>query len=93
MSHYIHKSIPNAKFEADNSFSFGDITSQNFPQKEGNESTNSDIYPWKTGLTLKKISFYVQNRSPRPNIDPHVNFSNFQAEENVFIFKIFRTSR
>ena len=35
MSHYIHKSIPRAKFEADSPSSFGDMTSQNFPQKKG----------------------------------------------------------
>ena len=35
VSHYIHKSIADAKFEADSSFSFGDMTSQNFPQKKG----------------------------------------------------------
>ena len=34
MGHYIYKSIPDAKFEV-NSFSFGDMTSQNFPQKKG----------------------------------------------------------
>ena len=35
MGHYIHKSIPDAKFEVDRFFSFGDMTSQNFPQKKG----------------------------------------------------------
>ena len=35
MSHYIHKSIPDANFEADSSFSFGDMTSQNFLRKKG----------------------------------------------------------
>ena len=35
MCHYIHKSIPDAKFEVDSSFSFGDMMSQNFPQKKG----------------------------------------------------------
>ena len=35
MCHYIHKSIPDAKFEADSSFSFGDMTSQIFPRKKG----------------------------------------------------------
>ena len=35
MSHYDHKSIPDAKFEADSSSSFGDMTSQNFPWKKG----------------------------------------------------------
>ena len=35
MSYYIHKSILHAKFEADSSSSFGDMTSQNFPWKKG----------------------------------------------------------
>ena len=35
------------------------------------------------------MSFYVQNRSSRLKIDPHVNFSNFQAEENFFHFQNF----
>ena len=35
VSHYSHKSIPDAKFEADSSSTFGDMTSQNFPRKKG----------------------------------------------------------
>ena len=35
MSHCSHKSIPDAKLEADICFSFGDMTSQNFPWKKG----------------------------------------------------------
>ena len=35
MSHYGHKSIHDTKFESDSSFSFGDMTSQNFPRKKG----------------------------------------------------------
>ena len=35
MSHYIYKSIPDVKFEPDSSFTFGDMMSQNFPQKKG----------------------------------------------------------
>ena len=35
--------------------------------------------PPENGFNFKKMSFYVQNRSSRPKIDPHVNFSNFQA--------------
>ena len=94
MSYYSHKSIPDANFEADSSYSFGDMTSQNFPRNTGGKkSSNSAIYPRKTGLTLKKMSFYGQNHSSRPNIAPYVNFSNFKAEENFFIFKIFGTSR
>ena len=38
MSHYSHKSIPDAKFESDSSSSFGDMTSQKFPFEEGNKS-------------------------------------------------------
>ena len=34
MGHYIYKRIPDAKFEVDSYFSFGDMTSQNFPQKK-----------------------------------------------------------
>ena len=51
MSHYSHKSIPDAKFETDSSSRNG-VTK--FPSEEGNESANSAIYPRKTGLTLKK---------------------------------------
>ena len=58
-----------------------------FPSEEGNESSNSAIYPRKIGLALKKLVFYVQNRSSRPIVDPHVNFSNFQAEENFSFCK------
>ena len=35
MSHYGHKSIPDAKFESDSSSSFGDMTSQNLTRKKG----------------------------------------------------------
>ena len=68
-------------FKSGSSSSFGDMTSQ-ISLGRRNESSNSAIYTRKTGLTLKKMSFYVQNRSSRPKIDPHVNFSNFQIEEN-----------
>ena len=59
MSVYIHKSIPDANFDADNSSSFGDMTSQNLSREKGNKSANSAIYPQKTGLTLQQMSFYV----------------------------------
>ena len=35
MSHQGHESILDAKFESGSSFSFGDMTSQNFPQRMG----------------------------------------------------------
>ena len=81
MSHYGHKSIPDAKFESGRSSSSGDMTSQNFPQKKGTSHQIWLFTPAIYGFNLKKKSFYVQNRSSRPKIDPHVNFSNFQVEE------------
>ena len=66
--------------------------SQNFPQKRGTSHLIRLFTP-ENGFNFKKTSFYVQNRSSRPKIDPHVNFNNFQAEENFFIFTIFGTSR
>ena len=94
MSLYIHKSIPDAKCEAASSFSFRDMTSQNFPRKKGTSPIKFGYSPPEKGFNFKKMSFYVQNRSSRPKSEPpHVNFSNFQAEENFFIFKIFGTSQ
>ena len=87
MGHYIYKSIPDAKFEVDSSFSFGDMTSQNVPQKKGTSHPIQLFTPRKTDLTLKKTSFYVQNRPSRHKIDPHVNFNNFQEEENFSFSK------
>ena len=52
MGYYVYKSIPDAKFEVDSSFFWGyDVTK--FSSKEGKESSDSTIYPRKTGLTLK----------------------------------------
>ena len=42
MTHYGHKSIPDAKFESDSSSSFGDMTSQHFPQKNGTISMRKE---------------------------------------------------
>ena len=85
VSHYIHKSIAHAKFEADSSSSFG-VTK--FPSEEGNKSSNLAIYPRKTGLTFKKWVFMSRIVLLDSKLTPHVNFSNFQAEEKFFIFKI-----
>ena len=35
MSHYGHKSVPDATFESGSSSRSGDMTPQNFPQKKG----------------------------------------------------------
>ena len=91
MSYYRHESIPDAKYEADSPSSFEDMTSQNFPWKKGTVIKFGYLPP-ENELNLKIIRFYIQNRCSRPKIDPHVNFSNFQAKENFFIFIIFGTS-
>ena len=60
MSHYGHKSIPDAKFESDSSSSFGDMTSQNFPRKKG---TSHEIDPpcqFQQFSSIGKI-FHFQN--------------------------------
>ena len=88
MSHYKHKSMADAKFESSSLSAFGDMTSQTFPLKKGT-SHRIRYLLLENGFNLEKISFYVQNRSFRPEIGPHDNFSNFQAEENCFIFTIF----
>ena len=77
MGHYIYKSIPTAKFEVDSFSSSEDMTSQNFPWKKG---TSREIWLFtpKTVSTFSKMCF---------------NFSNFQAEKNFLIFKIFGTSQ
>ena len=78
MSHYSYKSIPDAKFETDSPFIFWRYHVTKFPSEEGNESSNS---------AMSRIVLFD------PKLTPHVNFINFQAEENLFIFKIFGTSR
>ena len=47
MDHYIYKSIPDAEFEVDSSFSCGDMTSQNFPLKKGTSHLMRLITPGK----------------------------------------------
>ena len=66
-----------------------EIWRHKFSLKEGNESSDSTIYPRKTGLTLKKTSFYVQNRSSRPKIDPPCQFQQFLSRGKFFHFQNF----
>ena len=51
---YRYHAIYAVKFELSNFSSLGDMTSQRYPSHEGNESSTSDVYPRKTGLTLEK---------------------------------------
>ena len=52
MSHYLHKSISDAKFGTDSSFNFGDMTSQNFPRKKG---TSHQIWLFIPGKRVKLL--------------------------------------
>ena len=88
MCHYIHKSIPDAKFEADSSFSFGDMTSQNFPRKKGT-SHQIRLFTPENGFNFKKLGFMSRFVLLDPKLTPHVNFSNFHVEENFFHFPNF----
>ena len=92
MGHYIYKSIPDAKFEVDSSFSFGDMTSQNFPQKKGT-SHPIRLFTPENEFTFKKPAFMSRIVLLDPKFTPHVNFNNFQAQENFFISKLFGKSR
>ena len=47
MSHYGHKSIPDAKFEYDSSSSFEDMKSENFPRKKGTSHKTGLFTPGK----------------------------------------------
>ena len=53
MSHYTHKSIPNAKFEVGSSSSFRDMMSQNFPWRKRTSHQFRLFIPGKWVLTLK----------------------------------------
>ena len=56
MGHYIYKSIPDAKFQVDSSFSFRDMTSQIFPQKKGT-SHPIRLFTPGNGFNFKKNEF------------------------------------
>ena len=58
------------------------MTSQRFLFHEGSKSSNLDIYPQKTGLTLKNWVFISRIILSDPKLTSPVNFSDFQAEEN-----------
>ena len=84
MGHYIYKSIPDAKFEFDSSFSFGDMTSQNFPQKKGT-SHPIRLYPRKMGLTLKKRVFMSRIVLLDPKLT-RMSISTIFKQRNIFHF-------
>ena len=88
MSHYGHKSIPDAKFECDSSSSFGDMTSQiSLGRRE--RVMKFGYLPPENGFNFKEMSFYVQNRSSRPKIDPPMSISAIFKNRKNFSFSKF----
>ena len=80
--------MPDAKFESSSLSSFGDMTSQSFHLKKGT-SRRIRYLPPENGFNFKKKSFMSRFVLFDPKLVPHVNFSNFQAEGNVFQFQNF----
>ena len=87
ISNYSYYFINAAKIDFSNLPSSGSMPSQRYPSHERNKSSNSDIYPWKTGLT-SKINFMSSIVLSDPKLRSPVNFSNFQT---VFSFLTFLT--
>ena len=75
-------SILDAKLESSSSSSFGDMTLPNFPWKKRTNHQVGVFTPWKKLLRNEFLcpeSFFLTQNWP------HVNFRNFQAEENLFL--------
>ena len=87
MSHYIHKSIPDAKFEADSSSSFGDMTSQNFPRKKGTSHQIRLFTPGKRVSRLKNGFLCPQNHIFSHHLSfyqpPYLTFKRWSLLLNV----------
>ena len=83
--------MPDAKFDSGRLSSSGDMTGK-FSLSRREQVIRFGYLPQENGFNFKKKEFSCPESSFRPKIDPHVNFSNFQAEENFFIFKIFETT-
>ena len=64
-----------------------EIWRHKIPSEQGNEPSHLAIYPQKTGLTFKKWVFMSRIVLLDPKLTLHVNFSNFQAEENFSFSK------
>ena len=78
MSHYIHKSIPDAKFEGDSFSSFGDM-SHKFALGRREWVIKFGYLAPENGFNFKKMNLYVQNCSSRPKIDPPCQFQQFPS--------------
>ena len=88
MGHYVYKSIPDAKFEVDNSFSFGDMTSQNFPQKKG-MSHRIRLFTPENGFNLKKKQVFMSSIVLLdPKLTP-MSISTIFKQRKIFSFSKF----
>ena len=67
MSHYSHKSMPDAKFESGGFSIFGDMTSQNFPLKKGTShririfTPRTNVFHFKNEFSCPESFFSTQN--------------------------------
>ena len=88
MSHYSHKTIPDAKFEAGGSSSFGDMTSQNFPLKKkrvirlGYLPPENEFNFKRNELLCPESFFSTQNWPP-------MSISAIFKQRNIFHFQNF----
>ena len=78
------------KFESGSFSSFGNMTSQNLPLKNGESHRIQIFTPRKWILLLKKLVLMSRFVLFDPKFIPHVNFSNFQVEEIFSVSKFFR---
>ena len=70
-----HESIAGPKFESGSSSSFGDMTEISLRRRQ---KVIKFVYlPSENRFNFQKKSFYVQNRSSRPKIDPPRQFQQF----------------
>ena len=89
MSHYIHKSTPDAKFESGGFSIFGDMMSQNFSVEKGT-SHQIRLFTKENGSNFLKNELFMSRIVLfDPKLTFHVNFSNFQAEETLYFQNLF----
>ena len=92
MSHYFHKSVPHAKFEAKSSSSFGDMTSQNFLQKKGTSRQFRLFTPGKRVQCLKDGFLCPESFLFTQKLTPMSISAIFKQTKNVSFSKFLRLS-
>ena len=89
MRHCIHKSIPDAKFQADSSSSFGDMTSQNFPRKKWGTSHRIRLFTPGNGFNFKQNEFLCPESFFSTQNWPPMSISSISKERKIFSFSKF----